>query len=71
MAAAWVSSGMLFSYAVYNLLTLTDMQKPSPELPIVDGLARDTSAVLGVVMGMTLLLVLHDRRRALRAHPRP
>ncbi|MFD8519468.1 hypothetical protein ACFV2D_05550 [Streptomyces capillispiralis] len=66
MAAAWVSSGMLFSYSVYNLLTLTDMQQPSPELPIAGALARDVSAVLGVMMGMTLLLVLHDRRRALR-----
>ncbi|MET7294781.1 hypothetical protein ABZS79_22080 [Streptomyces griseoloalbus] len=66
MVAAWVSSGMLFSYSVYNLLTLTDMQQPSPELPIVGALARDVSAVLGVMMGMTLLLVLHDRRRALR-----
>jgi hypothetical protein len=25
---------------IYNLLTLTDMQKPSPELPIAGGLAR-------------------------------
>ncbi|WP_454353049.1 hypothetical protein [Streptomyces calvus] len=66
MIAAWVSSGMLFSYSVYNLLTLTDMQQPSPELPLVGALARDVSAVLGVMMGMTLLLVLHDRRRALR-----
>jgi putative flippase GtrA len=66
MVAAWVSSGMLFSYSVYNLLTLTDMQQPSPELPIAGALARDVSAVLGVMMGMTLLLVLHDRRRALR-----
>ncbi|WP_069813350.1 hypothetical protein [Streptomyces sp. TP-A0874] len=67
MVAAWVSSGMLFSYSVYNLLTLTDMQQPSPELPLAGALARDVSAVLGVMMGMTLLLVLHDRRRALRA----
>jgi hypothetical protein len=52
---------------IYNLLTLTDMQKPSPELPIAGGLARDASAVLGVMMGVTLLLVLHNRRRALRA----
>ncbi|MFJ6686802.1 hypothetical protein [Streptomyces werraensis] len=66
MAATWVSSGMLFSYAIYNLLTLTDMQKPSPELPIAGGLARDASAVLGVMMGITLLLVLHDRRRAVK-----
>ncbi|KES03448.1 hypothetical protein BU52_30485 [Streptomyces toyocaensis] len=67
MAAAWVSSGMLFAYSVYNLLTLTDMQQPSPELPIAGALARDVSAVLGVMMGLTLLLVLHDRKRALRA----
>ncbi|WP_327151098.1 hypothetical protein [Nocardia sp. NBC_01329] len=66
MAAAWVASGMLFSYSVYNLLTLTDMQQPSPELPIAGAFARESGAVLGVMMGLTLLLVLHDRRRALR-----
>ncbi|URN11042.1 hypothetical protein LUW77_00840 [Streptomyces radiopugnans] len=66
MAAAWVSSGMLFSYSIYNLLTLTDMQQPAPEYPLTGALAREVGAVLGVMMGMTLLLVLYDRRRVLR-----
>ncbi|MCM2576298.1 hypothetical protein [Streptomyces meridianus] len=66
MAAAWVSSGMLFSYSFYSLLTLTDMQQPSPELPVAGALARGGGAILGVMTGMVLLLVLHDRRRALR-----
>jgi hypothetical protein len=67
MAAAWVSSGMLFSYGVYGLLTLTDLQQPSPELPLAAALTREGGAVLGVAMVLTLLLTLHDRRRALRA----
>ncbi|MGW7068688.1 hypothetical protein ACWGII_08875 [Streptomyces sp. NPDC054855] len=71
MAAAWVSSGMLFSYAIYNLLTLTDMQQPSPELPVVSGFARVGGAALGVMMGMTLLMVLHDRRRSLNGNSAP
>ena len=66
MGAAWVSSGMLFSYSVYNLFSLTSMQPPSPELPIAGAIAREGGAVLGVTMGMALLLLLHDRRRALR-----
>jgi hypothetical protein len=69
MAAAWISSGMLFSYSIYNLLTLTDMQQPAPEYPLAGALAREAGAVLGVMMGLTLLLVLHDRRRALRGEP--
>lgn len=67
MAAAWVSSGMLFSYSVYGLLTLTGLQQPSPELPLAAALTREGGAVLGVAMVLTLLLTLHDRRRALRA----
>ncbi|GAB3128686.1 hypothetical protein GCM10027160_54430 [Streptomyces calidiresistens] len=66
MAAAWISSGMLFSYSVYNLLTLTDMQQPAPEYPLAGALAREAGGVLGVMMGLTLLLVLYDRRRVLR-----
>ncbi|WP_218940507.1 hypothetical protein [Streptomyces sp. Ru87] len=66
MAVTWVASGMLFSYSVYGLLDLTGMQQPSPELPVAAALTREGGAVLGVTMGLTLLLVLHDRRRALR-----
>ncbi|GAA3848942.1 hypothetical protein GCM10022227_02130 [Streptomyces sedi] len=64
MGAAWISSGMLFSYSVYNLLTLTDMQQPAPEHPLAAAATREAGAVLGVLMGMVVLLVLHDRRRA-------
>ncbi|MCQ0025530.1 hypothetical protein M4914_23065 [Streptomyces somaliensis DSM 40738] len=66
LAVTWVSSGALFSYGVYDLLTLTGMQRPSPELPLAGALAREGGVVLGVVMGLVLLLVLHDRGRAPR-----
>ncbi|WP_201258810.1 hypothetical protein [Streptomyces thermolilacinus] len=62
MAVTWVSSGTLFAYAVYGLLTLTGMQQPSPELPLAAAATREGGMVLGVTMGLTLLLVLHDRR---------
>ncbi|WP_436991569.1 hypothetical protein [Streptomyces sp. enrichment culture] len=65
MAVAWVSSGMLFAYAVHGLLTLTGMQQPSPELPLAAAATREGGMVLGVTMGLALLLVLHDRRTAL------
>lgn len=65
MGAAWISSGMLFAYSVYNLLTLTDMQQPAPEEPIVAATTRELGAVLGVLMGIVILMVLHDRRRAM------
>lgn len=65
MAVTWVSSGMLFAYAVYGLLTLTGMQQPSPELPLAAAATREGGMVLGVTMGLTLLLVLHDRHAVL------
>ncbi|UED82894.1 hypothetical protein [Streptomyces profundus] len=66
MGAAWVSSGMLFAYSVYNLLTLTDMQQPAPEHPLAAAATREIGAVLGVLMGIVILMVLHDRGRVLR-----
>lgn len=70
MAAAWISSGMLFSYNLYDLLSAmrTDAQ-PTPEYPLPRVLTREPGIVLGVMMGMIILLVLHDRRRALRGEP--
>ena len=67
MAAAWISSGMLFSYSLFNRLSTSrpDAQ-PAPEYPLAQVLTTEAGTVLGVMMGMILLLVLHDRRRALR-----
>ncbi|MEU4259879.1 hypothetical protein [Streptomyces fradiae] len=65
MAAAWVSSGMLFSYGAYGLLALTGMQRPGPELPVAAALAREGGIVLGAAIALVLLLALRDRRRAL------
>jgi hypothetical protein len=65
MAAAWISSGMLFSYTLFNRLSASHPDAPStPEYPLAQVLTMEAGTVLGVMMGMTLLLVLHDRRRA-------
>ncbi|OMF58877.1 hypothetical protein BK138_10465 [Paenibacillus rhizosphaerae] len=67
MAAVWISSGMLFSYNLFNRLSNSrpDAQ-PAPEYPLALVLTTEAGTVLGVMMGMILLLVLHDRRRAMR-----
>jgi hypothetical protein len=67
MAAAWVASGMLFSYNLYALLagTMPDAL-PSPEHALAQTLTTAAGLVLGVMMVMVLLLVLHDRRLAMR-----
>jgi hypothetical protein len=67
MAAAWVSSGMLFSYNLYDLLagTMPDAL-PNPEYPLAQVLTAAAGMILGVMMGMIILLVLHDRQRAMR-----
>ncbi|MFC6233432.1 hypothetical protein ACFQI7_37595, partial [Paenibacillus allorhizosphaerae] len=64
MAAAWISSGMLFSYNLFSAIH-PDSQY-SPEYPLARVLTTEAGIVLGVMMGMIILLVLHDRRRALR-----
>ncbi|MCJ8014719.1 hypothetical protein MUG84_23850 [Paenibacillus sp. KQZ6P-2] len=64
MAAAWISSGMLFSYNLFSAIR-PDSQY-SPEFPLARVLTTEVGIVLGVMMGMIILLVLHDRRRALR-----
>ncbi|MFI8437991.1 hypothetical protein ACIGJO_30485 [Streptomyces sp. NPDC079020] len=65
MAAAWISSGMLFSYSLYSLLTNLGTKRPAPENELSHLLTGQLGTVLGVLMGMVILLVLHDRRRAL------
>jgi len=68
MAAAWISSGMLFSYNLFNRLSATrpDTQ-PALEYPLAHELTTELGSVLGVMMGMVILMVLHDRRRAMRS----
>lgn len=66
MAASWISSGMLFSYGLYSLLTNLGTKRPSPESDVAHLLAGQAGTVLGVLMGMVILMVLHDRRAALR-----
>jgi disulfide bond formation protein DsbB len=62
MAAAWVSSGMLFSYNLF--FALRPDSALSPEHPVARTLTTEAGIVLGVVMGVVILLVLHDRRLA-------
>jgi hypothetical protein len=70
IAAAWVSSGMLFTYSLYDLLLYTSSLRAPPEYPLAYVSSRGAGIVLGVMMGMIILLVLHDRRLALRHSPR-
>lgn len=70
MAATWVSSGMLFAHNLFNSLSATRPDAPlSPEYSVAWMLTTEVGIILGVMMGMVLLLVLHDRRRALRGEP--
>ena len=63
MAAAWISSGMLFSYNLFSIIR-PDFQS-SPEYPLARVLTTEMGIILGVMMGMIILMVLHDRRQAL------
>ncbi|WHY61803.1 hypothetical protein [Cytobacillus firmus] len=63
MAAAWISSGMLFSYNLFSIIR-PDFQS-SPEYPLARVLNTEMGIILGVMMGMIILLVLHDRRQAM------
>ncbi|MBT2757536.1 hypothetical protein J7E71_16715 [Mesobacillus foraminis] len=66
MAAAWVSSGMLFSYNLFNSLAATRPgAQPVLEDPLASVLTTDLGSILGVTMGIILLMILHDRRRAM------
>lgn len=67
MVAGWVSSGMLFSY---NLsFAMRPDSQASPEYPLARVLCTEAGIVLGLLMALTILLVLHDRRRAIRGEP--
>jgi hypothetical protein len=67
MTAAWISSGMLFSYNLFNRLSATRPNaQPTLEYPFVHVLTTELSSILGVMMGIVILMVLHDRRRAMR-----
>lgn len=62
MAAAWISSGMLFSYNLFSSIH-PDAQY-APEHPLARVLTTEAGIVLGAMMGMIILLVLQDRRHA-------
>jgi hypothetical protein len=63
MAAAWVSSGMLFAYNLFSAMRADS--SASPEYPLARVLTTEAGIVLGVMMVMIILLVLHDRRGAI------
>jgi hypothetical protein len=63
---AWVSSGTLFSHSLYDLMLRTDVARSGPEQPLAQVLTGAAGIVAGVLMVTTILLVLHDRRRAWR-----
>jgi hypothetical protein len=71
MATAWISSGMLFSYNLFNRLSATrpDTQ-PALEYPLAHVLTTELGSVLGVIMGMVIMMVLHDRLGAMRSAAR-
>lgn len=67
MAAGWISSSVLFSQNLYSGLSATRSDAgPVPEYPLARVLSSDVGLVLGSLMAVILLLVLHDRRGALR-----
>lgn len=67
MATAWISSGALFSNNLYSALSSVRLDAPpTPEYPLAWLLTTQIGIVLGVGMGMIILLVLRERRRALQ-----
>lgn len=67
MAAAWISSGALFTNNLYSALSSVRLDAPpSPEDPLAWLLTTQAGIILGVIMGMIILLVVHERRRALQ-----
>jgi hypothetical protein len=63
MVAGWVSSGMLFSYNLF--FAMRPDSQAGPEYPLARVLSTEAGIVLGLSMALTILLVLHDRRRAI------
>lgn len=71
MAAAWISSAVLFSQNLYSSLSATRSDaQPVPEYPLARVLTSEAGLVLGVLMATIIMLVLHDRRGALRGEKR-
>jgi hypothetical protein len=64
MAAVWVSSGMLFAYNLFFAVRFDSAL--SPEHPLARNVTTGAGIILGVLMGLVILLVLHDRREARR-----
>jgi hypothetical protein len=64
MLISWVASGMLFAYNLF--FSLRADAQASPESPLARVVATQAGIVLGLLMALIILLVLHDRRHALR-----
>jgi hypothetical protein len=64
MMVSWVSSGMLFFYNLF--FSLRPDSQASPEYPLARVLATQAGIVLGLLMALGIVLVVHDRRRAIR-----
>jgi hypothetical protein len=67
MMVSWVSSGMLFSYNLFFAMR-ADSQD-SPEYALARVLTTQAGVVLGLLMVLIVLLVVHDRRQAIRGKP--
>ena len=68
MAAAWTCSSVLFAQNLFGALSATRADaRPSPEYPLASVLAGEAGLVVGVMMGVVIVLALHDRRRAMAA----
>jgi hypothetical protein len=64
MTVGWVASGMLFAYHLFSRCAPMPRLARSP--PLARVVATPAGIVLGLVMALIVLLVLHDRRPALR-----
>ncbi|NDL57668.1 hypothetical protein [Phytoactinopolyspora mesophila] len=58
----WVSSGSLFAWGAWKGLFTAAVPPDVPEHPFALAAVNQLSTMAGVVIGLTLLLVLHDRR---------
>jgi hypothetical protein len=58
---------ILWTFGLFLLLagTMPDAL-PNPDYPLAQALTTAVGMVLGVMMGIIILLVLHDRQRAMR-----
>lgn len=62
MLLTWVSSGTSFAYGM-PLLASVNADDTRPEHRVVYAMQTQSGAMLGLIMGLTALLVLHDRGR--------